>query len=81
MERIVEASSKIVVMANKAYRELLRSIYRVPGRQDRGSFAHGIPRLSVCGGPTRQRPNSDFSDRSVISDLWPAFPPARASRS
>src|SRR5258708_36773640 len=41
MERVVEASSKIVVMANKA-RELLRSIYRGPDDKIE-VIAHGIP--------------------------------------
>ena len=41
MERIVEASSKVMVMANKG-RELLRSVYRVPDDKIE-VIAHGIP--------------------------------------
>src|SRR5580704_15286896 len=41
LERIIEASSKVVVMAGKA-RELLRSIYRVPDDKIE-IIAHGIP--------------------------------------
>ena len=41
MERIVEASSKVVVMANKG-RELLRSVYQVPDDKIE-VIAHGIP--------------------------------------
>ena len=71
MERIVEASSKVVVMANKG-REMLRSVYRRAGRQDRGHRPRHS-RLSVCRagrgkGQTRiQRPLRH-------SDLRPAFP-------
>jgi glycosyltransferase involved in cell wall biosynthesis len=41
MERIVDASSKVVVMANKD-RELLRSVYQVPDDKIE-VIAHGIP--------------------------------------
>ena len=41
MARIVEASSKVVVMANKG-RELLREVYRVPDDKIE-IIAHGIP--------------------------------------
>ncbi len=45
MERIVEASSKVVVMANKA-RELLRSVYHVPDDKIE-ILAHGIPDVAL----------------------------------
>ena len=41
MDRIVEMSAKIIVMANKG-RELLRSVYRVPDEKIE-VIAHGIP--------------------------------------
>ena len=46
MERIVEASSKIVVMANKG-REMLRSVYRVPDDKIE-VIAARHSRLPVC---------------------------------
>ena len=47
MERIVEVSSKIVVMANKA-RDLLRAVYQVP--EDKIEvIAHGIPDVAFVG--------------------------------
>src|SRR5438477_11590047 len=47
MERIVEASSKVVVMANKR-RELLRSVYEVPDDKIE-IIAHGIPDVAFAG--------------------------------
>ena len=47
MERIVEASSKIVVMASKA-RELLRSVYHVPDDKIE-VIPHGIPDVAFVG--------------------------------
>ena len=47
MERIVAASSKVVVMANKA-RELLRSVYQVPDEKIE-VIAHGIPDVAFVG--------------------------------
>ena len=63
MERIVEASSKIVVMANKG-RELLRSIYRVPDNKIE-VIAHGIPDFPFVE-PDAAKAKLGFSDRSVI---------------
>jgi glycosyltransferase involved in cell wall biosynthesis len=63
MERIVEASSKIVVMANKA-RELLRSIYRVPDDKIE-VIAHGIPDFPFVDSDAAKA-KLGFSDRSVI---------------
>ena len=52
MERLVEASSKIIVMANKG-REMLRSVYRVPADKiEAPPMAFPTSRLSS---PTRAR--------------------------
>src|SRR5258707_9299730 len=63
MERIVEMSAKIVVMANKG-RELLRSIYRVPDDKIE-VIAHGIPDFPFVE-PDAAKAKLGFSDRSVI---------------
>jgi glycosyltransferase involved in cell wall biosynthesis len=63
MERIVEGSSKIVVMANKA-RELLRSVYRVPDEKIE-VIAHGIPDFPFVE-PDAAKAKLGFSGRSVI---------------
>ena len=63
MERIVAASSKVVVMANKAH-ELLRSVYQVP--EDKIEvIAHGIPDVAFVG-PEAAKARLGFSERSVI---------------
>jgi glycosyltransferase involved in cell wall biosynthesis len=63
MERIVAASSKVVVMANKAH-ELLRSVYQVP--EDKIEvIAHGIPDVAFVG-PESAKARLGFSGRSVI---------------
>ncbi len=63
LERIVEASSKVVVMANKG-RELLRSVYRVPDDKIE-VIAHGIPDFPFIG-PDAAKAKLGFSGRSVI---------------
>jgi glycosyltransferase involved in cell wall biosynthesis len=63
MERIVEGSSKIIVMANKA-RELLRSVYRVPDEKIE-VIAHGIPDFPFVESDAAKA-KFGFSDRSVI---------------
>ena len=63
MERLVEASSKIIVMANKG-RELLRSIYGVPDDKIE-VIAHGIPDFPFVE-PDAARAKLGFSGRSVI---------------
>src|SRR5256885_3150211 len=63
MERLVEASSKIVVMANKG-RELLRSIYGVPDDKIE-VIAHGIPDFPFVE-PDAAKAKLGFSGRSVI---------------
>jgi glycosyltransferase involved in cell wall biosynthesis len=63
MERIVETSSKIVVMANKG-REMLRSVYRVPDDKIE-VIAHGIPDFPFVE-PDAAKAKIGFSDRSVI---------------
>ena len=63
MERIVEASSKIVVMANKG-REMLRSVYRVPDDKIE-VIAHGIPDFPFVE-PDAAKAKLGFSNRSVI---------------
>jgi len=63
MERIVEASSKVVVMANKA-RELLRSVYHVPDDKIE-ILAHGIPDVAFVG-PDAAKAELGFGGKSVI---------------
>ena len=63
MERIIEASSKVVVMANKG-RELLRSIYRVPDDKIE-VIAHGIPDVAFAG-PDAAKARLGFAGKSVI---------------
>jgi glycosyltransferase involved in cell wall biosynthesis len=63
MERIVEGSSKIIVMANKG-RDLLRSVYRVPDEKIE-VIAHGIPDFPFVE-PDAAKAKLGFSDRSVI---------------
>jgi glycosyltransferase involved in cell wall biosynthesis len=63
LERIVEASSKVVVMAKKG-RELLRSVYQVPDDKIE-VIAHGIPDVAFVG-PDAAKAKLGFSGRSVI---------------
>ena len=63
MERIVEASSKVVVMANKA-RDLLRSVYQVPDDKIE-VIAHGIPDVTFAG-PDAAKAKLGFGGKSVI---------------
>src|ERR1700686_4106349 len=63
MERIVEASAKVVVMANKG-RELLRSIYQVPDDKIE-VIAHGIPDVAF-GTPDAAKAKFGFAGKSVI---------------
>jgi glycosyltransferase involved in cell wall biosynthesis len=63
MERIVEASSKVVVMAKKG-RELLRSVYQVPDDKIE-VIAHGIPDVAFVG-PDVAKANLGFGGKSVI---------------
>jgi glycosyltransferase involved in cell wall biosynthesis len=63
IERIVEASAKIIVMANKG-RELLRSVYRVPDEKIE-VIAHGIPDFPFVE-PDEAKAKLGFSDRSVV---------------
>jgi glycosyltransferase involved in cell wall biosynthesis len=63
LERIIEASSKIVVMAKKG-RELLRSVYRVPDDKIE-VIAHGIPDAAFVG-PDAAKAKLGFGGRSVI---------------
>jgi glycosyltransferase involved in cell wall biosynthesis len=63
MERIVEASSKVVVMANKG-RELLRSVYQVPDDKIE-VIAHGIPDVAFAG-PDAAKARLGFGGKSVI---------------
>jgi glycosyltransferase involved in cell wall biosynthesis len=62
-ERIVEASEKVVVMADKA-RELLHSVYRVPHEKIE-VIAHGIPDFPFVA-PETAKARLGFSGRSVI---------------
>ena len=63
MERIVEASSKVVVMANKG-RDLLRSVYLVPDDKIE-VIAHGIPEVAFVG-PDEAKARLGFEGKSVI---------------
>jgi glycosyltransferase involved in cell wall biosynthesis len=63
MERIVEMSSKVIVMANKG-RELLRNVYRVPDDKIE-VIAHGIPDFPFVA-PDEAKAKLGFSNRSVI---------------
>lgn len=63
MEQIVEASAKIVVMADMA-RELLISVYRVPPEKIE-LIAHGIPEFPFVA-PDTAKARLGFSGRSVI---------------
>jgi glycosyltransferase involved in cell wall biosynthesis len=60
---IVEASSKIVVMAEKA-RELLRSVYHVPDDKIE-IIAHGIPDVAFVG-PDAAKTTLGFGGKAVI---------------
>jgi glycosyltransferase involved in cell wall biosynthesis len=63
MERIVEGSSRIIVMANKG-RDLLRSVYHVPDEKIE-VIAHGIPDFPFVE-PDVAKAKLGFSGRSVI---------------
>jgi glycosyltransferase involved in cell wall biosynthesis len=63
IERIVDASAKIIVMANKG-RELLRSVYRVPDEKIE-MIAHGIPDFPFVE-PDTAKAKLGFSNCSVI---------------
>src|ERR1700736_6269598 len=63
VERIVEASSKVVVMAHKG-RELLRSVYRVPDDKIE-VIAHGIPDVAFVA-PDAAKSRLGFAGRSVV---------------
>src|SRR6202790_1698732 len=63
VERIVEASSKVVVMAHKG-RELLRSVYRVPDDKIE-VIPHGIPDVAFVA-PDAAKSRLGFAGRSVI---------------
>jgi glycosyltransferase involved in cell wall biosynthesis len=63
MERIVEMSSKVVVMANKGH-ELLRSVYQVPDDKIE-VIAHGIPDVAFVG-PDAAKAVLGFSGRAVV---------------
>lgn len=63
LDRIVEMSSKVIVMANKG-RELLRNVYGVPhGKIE--VIAHGIPDFPFVE-PGRAKARLGFDGRSVI---------------
>jgi glycosyltransferase involved in cell wall biosynthesis len=63
LERIADASSKVVVMAKKGH-ELLRSVYQVPDDKIE-VIAHGIPDVAFIG-PDVAKARLGFSGRSVI---------------
>jgi glycosyltransferase involved in cell wall biosynthesis len=63
MERIIEASSRVVVMAKKG-RELLRSVYQVPDDKIE-VIAHGIPDVAFAG-PDEAKAKLGFGGKSVI---------------
>src|SRR6202790_5471969 len=63
VERIVEASSKVVVMAKKA-RELLHTVYQVPDDKIE-VIPHGIPDVAFVA-PDAAKARLGFAGRSVI---------------
>jgi len=63
MERIVELSSKVIVMARKG-RELLRSVYQVPDDKIE-IIAHGIPDVAFIE-PDAAKAKLGFDGKSVI---------------
>jgi glycosyltransferase involved in cell wall biosynthesis len=63
MDRIVDRSTKIIVMANKG-RELLRSVYRVPDEKIE-VIAHGIPDFPFVE-PDAAKARLGFGGRSVV---------------
>jgi glycosyltransferase involved in cell wall biosynthesis len=63
MERIVDASSMVVVMANKG-RELLRSVYQVPDEKIE-VIAHGVPDVALVGADAAKA-RLGFDGKSVI---------------
>ena len=63
MVRIVDASSKVVVMANKG-RELLRSVYQVPDDKIE-VIAHGIPDVAFVA-PDAAKAKLGYGGKSVI---------------
>jgi glycosyltransferase involved in cell wall biosynthesis len=63
MERIVDASSKVIVMANKG-RELLRSVYQVPDDKIE-VIAHGIPDVPFVT-PDAAKARLGFDGKSVV---------------
>jgi glycosyltransferase involved in cell wall biosynthesis len=63
LQRIVETSSKVVVMAKKG-RELLRSVYQVLDEKIE-VIAHGIPDVAFVG-PDAAKAKLGFGGRSVI---------------
>jgi glycosyltransferase involved in cell wall biosynthesis len=63
LERIIEASSKVVVMANKGS-ELLRSVYQVQDEKIE-VIAHGIPDFPFIA-PDAAKARLGFSGRAVV---------------
>ncbi len=63
VDRIVDASAKVIVMAEKA-RELLRGVYRVPAEKI-AVIPHGIPDFAFVE-PDDAKAKFGFSNRSVI---------------
>lgn len=63
MERIVDASSRVVVMAEKG-RDMLRTIYRLPADKIE-VIAHGIPDFAFIE-PDEAKVRHGFAGRSVI---------------
>ena len=63
LDRIVDVSSRVVVMAEKG-RELLRTVYRVPAEKIE-VIAHGIPDFPFVE-PEQAKAKLGFSNRTVI---------------
>lgn len=63
MERIVDASSRVIVMAEKG-RDMLRAIYRLPADKIE-VIAHGIPDFAFVE-PDDSKAKHGFAGRSVI---------------
>jgi hypothetical protein len=76
MERIIDASARVVVMAEKA-RDLLRTVYRLPADKIE-VIPHGIPAFAFLE-PDEAKARLGFSGRSVILTFG-LCRPTRASR-
>ena len=64
LDRVVDASSKVVVMAEKG-RELLRTLYRVPSEKIE-VIPHGVPDVAFAE-PDQAKSKLGFGSRAVVT--------------